>query len=118
MVRPRAPLLVTMTLYFLTRSGGESELLVGGSVCAPFNESEQLGSHARLPDLNVETSQPLVLGPSVYRVALSPRPGVHVDPRARELADHVVDRRRIDLPVVVGYAAVGEVVVVGAGELG
>jgi len=53
-VRPRAPLLVTMTLYKLTRSGCESELLVGGSVCAPFNESEPLGSHARIPDLVVE----------------------------------------------------------------
>ena len=32
---PRAPFPVTMTLYYLTRSGGESELLIGGSFGVP-----------------------------------------------------------------------------------
>ena len=36
MVRPRVPLLVAMTLYLLTRSGGENEMLFGVSVGAPF----------------------------------------------------------------------------------
>ncbi len=37
MVRPRVPLLVAMTLYKLTRSGCESEIVrIGVSVCAPF----------------------------------------------------------------------------------
>ncbi len=34
-IRPRAPFLVTMTLHYLTRSGGESELLIGGSFGVP-----------------------------------------------------------------------------------
>ena len=33
--RPRAPFLVTMSLHYLIRSGGESELLVGNSVFCP-----------------------------------------------------------------------------------
>ena len=33
--RPRAPFLVTMSLHYLIRSGGESELLVGNSVLCP-----------------------------------------------------------------------------------
>lgn len=33
--RPRAPFLVTMSLHYLTRSGGESELLFGNSCCCP-----------------------------------------------------------------------------------
>jgi len=37
MVRPRVPLLVAMTLYKLTRSGCESEIVrIGVSVFAPF----------------------------------------------------------------------------------
>ena len=37
MVRPRVPLLVAMTLYLLTGSGGESEIVrIGVSVVAPF----------------------------------------------------------------------------------
>lgn len=37
MVWPRVPLLVAMTLHYLTRSGGESEIVrIGVSVVAPF----------------------------------------------------------------------------------
>jgi hypothetical protein len=47
MVRPRVPLLVAMTLCYLIRSGGESEIVRSGvSLGAPFKESEQLRSHA------------------------------------------------------------------------
>ena len=43
---PRVPSPVAMTLYCLTRSGGESEIVrVGVSVGAPFWESGQLRSH-------------------------------------------------------------------------
>jgi hypothetical protein len=41
-------------------SGGDSELLIGGSLFALFNESEQLGSHESASRLNVETDQPRV----------------------------------------------------------
>ena len=57
--RPRVPLLVAVTLYRLTRSGCESELAIGGSLGAPFKESEQLRSHDAAPGPNVETDQPL-----------------------------------------------------------
>jgi hypothetical protein len=40
----------------LIRSGGESEVALGASLVAPFIESEQLGSHVRLP---VPTSKPV-----------------------------------------------------------
>ncbi len=43
--RPRVPLPVAMTLYLLTRSGGESDRAVALSLVAPFRESEQLRSH-------------------------------------------------------------------------
>ena len=42
------------------KSGGESELLVGNSVCAPFYESEQLGSHARKMNLTSKPVSPVV----------------------------------------------------------
>ena len=48
-----------MTLNYLTRSGGESEIIrIGVSVVAPFKESEQLRSHDETSDFNVETDQP------------------------------------------------------------
>ena len=51
-----------MTLCYLTRSGGESEVVgIGASVGALFYESEQLGSHDGVTRLDVETGQPLVL---------------------------------------------------------
>ena len=54
--RPRVPLRVAVTLYLLTRSGGESEVAFGASLGAPFKESEQLRSHTRL---TVSTSKPI-----------------------------------------------------------
>ena len=63
MDRPRVPLPVAVCLGYLTRSGGESEVVVIG-LClgAPFKESEQLRSHVRLPSF---TSKPIspVSGP-------------------------------------------------------
>jgi len=44
-------------------SGGDSELLIGSCVCAPFKESEQLRSHDSASGLDVETDQPLVKQP-------------------------------------------------------
>jgi len=41
-------------------SGGESELLVGNYVFAPFFESEQLGSHDRPADLLSKPVSPVV----------------------------------------------------------
>ena len=59
MVRPRVPLLVAMTLHYLIRSGGESEIVrIGVSVEAPFKESEQLRSHVSASGPDVETDQP------------------------------------------------------------
>ena len=61
MDRPRVALLLAMTLCYLTRSDGESEIvLIGVSVVAPFWESEQLRSHEETSDFNVETDQPRV----------------------------------------------------------
>ena len=61
MDRPRVALLLAMTLCYLTRSDGESEIvLIGVSVFAPFLESEQLRSHEEASDFNVETDQPRV----------------------------------------------------------
>ena len=57
--RPRVPLPVAMTLYRLTRSGGESEIVrIGVSLGAPFKESEQLRSHEPATVTGVETDQP------------------------------------------------------------
>jgi len=47
-----------MTLGYLTRSGSESEILIGISLSAPFKESEQLRSHVSASGPNVETDQP------------------------------------------------------------
>ena len=53
------PLPVAMTLYRLTRSGGESEIVrVGVSLGAPFRESGQLRSHDTPTAIGVETDQP------------------------------------------------------------
>ena len=41
-------------------SGGESELLVGNSLVAPFYESEQLGSHPRTTDLLSKPVSPVI----------------------------------------------------------
>ena len=63
MDRPRVALLLAMTLCYLIRSDGESEIvLIGVSVVAPFKESEQLRSHEETSDFNVETDQPRVQG--------------------------------------------------------
>jgi len=57
---PRVALLLAMTLRYLTRSDGKSEIvLIGVSVVAPFKESEQLRSHEETSGSNVETDQPL-----------------------------------------------------------
>ena len=57
--RPRVPLPVAMTLYRLTRSGGESEIVrIGVSLGAPFKESDQLRSHEPATVTGVETDQP------------------------------------------------------------
>jgi hypothetical protein len=60
--RPRVPLLVAVCLGHLIGSGGESEVVVGLCVGAPFKESEQLRSHVRVPSF---TSKPIspVSGP-------------------------------------------------------
>ncbi len=59
MDRPRVPLPVAMTLYNLTRSGCESEIIrFGVSFYAPFKESEQLWSHKTNAVTGVETDQP------------------------------------------------------------
>ena len=44
--------------YRLKNQAARANSLLAVLCCAPINESEQLGSHARLPDPNVETSQP------------------------------------------------------------
>lgn len=44
--------------YRLKNQAARANSLLAVLFCAPINESEQLGSHARLPDPNVETSQP------------------------------------------------------------
>ena len=51
--------------------GGESELLVGNSVCAPFYESEQLGSHARKMNLTSKPVSPVVWDSSFNLAATS-----------------------------------------------
>ena len=57
--RPRVPLPVAVTLNYLTRSGGESEIVrVGVSLVAPFRESGQLRSHDTPTAIGVETDQP------------------------------------------------------------
>ena len=57
--RPRVPLPVAMTLYCLTRSGSESEIVrIGVSLGAPFLESGQLRSHDTPTAIGVETDQP------------------------------------------------------------
>ena len=57
--RPRVPLPVAMTLYRLTRSGSESEIVrIGVSLGAPFLESGQLRSHDTPTAIGVETDQP------------------------------------------------------------
>ncbi len=55
--RPRVPLPVAMTLYLLTRSGGESDRAVALSLVAPFRESEQLRSHETTSENS--TSKPI-----------------------------------------------------------
>ena len=61
MDRPRVPLPVAMTLYNLTRSGCESEIIrFGVSFYAPFKESEQLWSHKTFTVTGGETDQPRV----------------------------------------------------------
>ena len=55
------------------KSGGESEMLVGTSVCAPFYESEQLGSHARKMNLTSKPVSPVVWDSSLNLSA--PRQG-------------------------------------------
>ena len=53
------PLPVAMTLGYLTRSGGESEIVrLGVSVGAPFKESGPLRSHVTTTAIGVETDQP------------------------------------------------------------
>jgi len=60
--RPRVALLLAMTLGYPIRSDGKSEIvLIGVSVGAPFQESEQLRSHEEASGSNVETDQPRVL---------------------------------------------------------
>jgi hypothetical protein len=59
-------------------SGGDSELLVGSCVCAPFKESEQLRSHDSASGLNVETDQPLVKQPD--KCTGHPRPALRPCP--------------------------------------
>ena len=49
-----------MSLHYLIRSGGESELLVGNSVVALFKESEQLWSHVRTTKLLSKPVSPIV----------------------------------------------------------
>ncbi len=68
--RPRVALLLAMTLRYLTRSGGKSEIvLIGVSVVAPFKESEQLRSHDAASVSNVETDQPRVIQGCLSRIA-------------------------------------------------
>ena len=68
MNRPRVALLLAMTLRYLTRSDGKSEIvLIGVSVVAPFKESEQLRSHEEASGSNVETDQPHVQNGRVPR---------------------------------------------------
>ena len=70
--RPRVPLPVAMTLYRLTRSGGESEIVrVGVSLGAPFRESGQLRSHDTPTAIGVETDQPRGRRPGGRRVRIS-----------------------------------------------
>ena len=70
--RPRVPLPVAMTLYRLTRSGGESEIVrIGVSVGAPFLESGQLRSHVTTTAIGVETDQPRGWWPEGRRVQMS-----------------------------------------------
>ncbi len=54
---PRAALLLTMSLYRVL--GGESELLVGNSFVAPFNESEQFGLHVQTTKLLSKPVSPI-----------------------------------------------------------
>lgn len=79
-VRPREPLLVTMSLYCLTKSGCESEVAIGASFGSPFYESEKLGSHVRLP---ISTSKPV----SPLSMNCAPR-------RGGGQRDHAIGSRR------------------------
>ena len=67
-IGPVRPLLVAVSLSSPERSGGESELAVGVCVGAPFSESEQLGSHVRLP---VPTSKPISPVICLFRIPSS-----------------------------------------------
>ena len=49
--RPRAPLLVTMSLRHLTNQAARANCWLAILWVAPFSESEQLGSHGRPPEL-------------------------------------------------------------------
>ena len=49
--RPRAPLLVTMSLRHLTDQAARANCSSAILWVAPFSESEQLGSHVRPPEL-------------------------------------------------------------------
>ena len=70
--RPRVPLPVAMTLYCLTRSGSESEIVrIGVSLGAPFLESGQLRSHVTPTAIGVETDQPRGWWPEGRRVQMS-----------------------------------------------
>ena len=70
--RPRVPLPVAMTLYRLTRSGSESEIVrIGVSLGAPFLESGQLRSHVTPTPIGVETDQPRGWRPEGRRVQMS-----------------------------------------------
>jgi len=61
-----------LELAQMARSGGESEVAIGASVGAPFFESEQLGSHDRLP---VSTSKPVSPLSKRPRRTTAERPG-------------------------------------------
>ena len=66
------PLPVAMTLYRLTRSGSESEIVrIGVSLGAPFLESGQLRSHVTPTPIGVETDQPRGWWPEGRRVQMS-----------------------------------------------
>ena len=59
MIRPRESLLVPVTLYYLIKLGGKSEIIrIGVSIDALFLESEQLWSHETFTAIGVETDQP------------------------------------------------------------
>ena len=59
--RPRAPLLVTMSLHSPEDQAARANCSLAILCGAPFSESEQLGSHSQASGPDVETSQPLEL---------------------------------------------------------